>query len=110
MRGVLQSPDHHPEGDVFTHTMLCLDKLEPERHGEALALAVLLHDVAKPACAGRSADGRVTFYGHCERGAVVAASICQRLRRSRETGEQRRVAGGKPPAPRAGAERCGSRP
>jgi poly(A) polymerase len=88
MRGVLQSPEHHPEGDVFTHTMLCLGQLEAGRHGEVLALAVLLHDVAKPACANRLADGRVTFYGHCERGAVVAAEICQRLRRSRETGER----------------------
>jgi len=86
-RGVEQSPEHHPEGDVFTHTMLCLDKLERARHGEALALAVLLHDVAKPACAARQPDGRITFYEHCERGAVVAAEICQRLRRSRETGD-----------------------
>ena len=88
LRGVLQSPDFHPEGDVFTHTMLCLDKLDPERHGEPLALAVLLHDVAKPACATRHPDGRVSFHGHCEQGAVGAAEICQRLRRSRETGEQ----------------------
>jgi tRNA nucleotidyltransferase/poly(A) polymerase len=88
LRGVLQSADFHPEGDVFAHTMLCLEKLDPERHGEPLALAVLLHDVAKPACAARQPDGRISFHGHCEQGAVVAAEIVQRLRRSRETGEQ----------------------
>jgi len=90
MRGVAQSADHHPEGDVFTHTMLCLEKLEA-RHGEALALAVLLHDVAKPVSAGRRPDGRITFYGHCERGAAMTLAIAHRLRRSRETGERAAV-------------------
>ena len=88
LRGVEQSAEHHPEGDVFAHTMLCLDKLTPERHDEALSLAVLLHDVAKPLCAGRHDDGRITFYGHCEQGAEMAVGIVQRLRRSRETGER----------------------
>jgi poly(A) polymerase len=89
LQGVEQSPDHHPEGDVFTHTLLCLDKLEAGRHGEALALAVLLHDVAKPACAERRDDGRITFHQHCERGAPIAAEIClSRLRRSRDTADR----------------------
>jgi poly(A) polymerase len=87
-QGVAQSPDHHPEGDVFTHTLLCLDKLEKGCHGEALALSVLLHDVAKPACALWRPDGRRTFYGHCERGAVMAGETVSRLRRSRETAER----------------------
>jgi poly(A) polymerase len=88
LRGVAQSPDHHPEGDVFVHTLLCLEKLDPTRHDEALALAALLHDVAKPATAARQADGRTTFHGHCERGAVLADAICQRLRRSRDTADR----------------------
>jgi len=88
LRGVAQSPDHHPEGDVFTHTLLCLEKLDPARHGESLSLAALLHDVAKPGCAVLQPDGRRTFHGHCERGAVMADEIVSRLRRSRETAEQ----------------------
>jgi poly(A) polymerase len=84
LRGVAQSADHHPEGDVFTHTLLCLEKLESERHGEALALAVLLHDVAKPQCAVLQPDGRITFHGHCERGAPIAEAVVERLRRSRD--------------------------
>jgi poly(A) polymerase len=90
LRGVAQSPDYHPEGDVFAHTMLCLEKLT-ERHGEALALAVLLHDVAKPLCAERQDDGRITFYGHCEKGAEMTLAIVQRLRRSRDTAERAAV-------------------
>jgi len=85
MRGVEQSPDFHPEGDVFTHTLLLLDKLEYP--SETLALGALLHDVAKPLCYAQLGK-RITFYGHCEKGAEMAVSICQRLKRSRVTWER----------------------
>ncbi len=86
-KGVEQSAEHHPEGDVWTHTLLLLDQL-PAGAPEALALGCLLHDVAKPAMAARRADGRITFYGHTERGAVMAVEIVQRLKRSRTTWER----------------------
>jgi poly(A) polymerase len=86
LRGVEQSPQHHPEGDVFTHTMLLLGGLEAP--SETLALGALLHDIAKPACAERHDDGRITFYGHCDQGADMAVAVCQRLRRSREVWER----------------------
>ncbi len=85
MKGVAQSPDYHPEGDVFTHTLLLLGQLE--RPTETLALGALLHDVAKRECAERRGD-RITFYGHPEIGAERAVAICQRLRRSREVWER----------------------
>jgi poly(A) polymerase len=85
MRGVEQSPDFHPEGDVFVHTLLLLDKLE--RPTETLALGALLHDIAKPLCSGRK-GARITFYGHPEKGAEMAVEICQRLKRSRSTWER----------------------
>lgn len=85
MRGVEQSPDFHPEGDVFVHTLLLLDKLKTPT--ETLALGALLHDVAKPLCQDRKGD-RITFYGHCEKGAAMAVEICQRLKRSRPTWER----------------------
>ena len=88
MRGVEQSPDHHPEGDVFVHTLLCLEKIRADRHDIALALAVLLHDVAKPRTAERRNDGRITFYGHCEQGAEMAREICRRLRQSTATSDR----------------------
>ena len=86
MKGCEQSPDHHPEGDVFVHTMLCLSHLVAGCT-ESLALGVLLHDVAKPVTA-QLRDGRHTFYGHLERGAEMAAEICARLRRSRAVTER----------------------
>ena len=85
LKGVQQSPDYHPEGDVFVHTLGLLAQLE--RPSETLALGALLHDIAKPRCFART-DTRITFYGHCELGAAMAVEICQRLRRSRETWER----------------------
>jgi len=85
MKGVEQSPDFHPEGDVFTHTLLGLGHLvEPT---ETLAYGYLLHDVAKPVCAKREGD-RITFYGHTEKGAEMAVEILKRLKRSRAVWER----------------------
>jgi poly(A) polymerase len=89
MEGVAQSPTHHPEGDVLRHTLLVIDQLRDPT--ETLAWGALLHDVAKPVCAGRRAapEGeRITFYGHPERGAEMAVAICQRMKRSRAVWER----------------------
>jgi poly(A) polymerase len=85
MKGVEQSPESHPEGDVFRHTLLMLEQLKAP--SEALAYGCLLHDVAKPVCAKREA-GRITFYGHSEKGAEMAVAILKRLKRSRATWER----------------------
>ncbi|MBA3972638.1 MAG: phosphohydrolase [Candidatus Solibacter sp.] len=77
MRGVAQPPEYHPEGDVFTHTLLCLGYLE--NPSLELALAALLHDVAKPATFNDS-SGRIRFDGHAEPGASLARGILTRLR------------------------------
>ena len=87
MQGVEQSPDYHPEGDVWTHTLLLLAQL-PAGAVETLALGCLLHDVGKPVTVGRREDGRITFYGHTDRGADMAVAIVQRMKRSRETWER----------------------
>lgn len=50
-----------------------------------LKLAALLHDNAKPQTKVDRPDGSVTFYGHQEQGAAVAAEIARRLRLSRQT-------------------------
>lgn len=85
LKGTWQSPDYHPEGDVFKHTMLLLSHLSAP--SETLAYGCLLHDVAKPLCF-RQVGERVTFYGHSERGAVMAQDILKRLKRGRATWER----------------------
>ena len=85
LKGVRQSPDYHPEGDVFKHTMLLLSQLEAP--SETLAYGCLLHDVAKPICFRQDGE-RVTFYGHTDKGAVMAEEILKRLKRGRDTWER----------------------
>jgi putative nucleotidyltransferase with HDIG domain len=85
MKGVEQSPEHHPEGDVFKHTLLTLSHLE--KPTETLAYGCLLHDVGKPVCFRKEAD-RITFYGHTDRGAEMAEAILKRLKRGRAVWEQ----------------------
>jgi poly(A) polymerase len=86
MKGVEQSPEHHPEGDVFAHTLLLLEKLPPNS-SKTLAWGALLHDVGKPPTF-RVAPDRIRFDGHVEVGVKMAVEICRRLRFSNdETGQ-----------------------
>lgn len=86
MKGVEQPPQFHPEGDVFVHTMLLLEKLAAEG-SRTLAWGALLHDVGKPPTF-RVAPDRIRFDGHVEVGVKMAAEICRRMRfSSDETGQ-----------------------
>lgn len=78
MQGVEQPPQFHPEGDVWTHTLLMLERL-PHPIEPAVALGVLLHDVGKPRTFRRAPD-RIRFDNHAAIGAAMAAAIAQRLR------------------------------
>jgi putative nucleotidyltransferase with HDIG domain len=81
MKGVEQPPEFHPEGDVWTHTLIMLDGLhEPSLE---LALGVLLHDVGKPGTF-RIAD-RIRFDGHVEKGVELARALLTRLRFPNQT-------------------------
>jgi putative nucleotidyltransferase with HDIG domain len=84
MKGVEQPPEFHPEGDVWTHTLMMLDGLEA--CSPALAMGVLLHDVGKPPTF-RVAD-RIRFDGHVEVGVRMAHGILTRLRFSSDDIEQ----------------------
>jgi putative nucleotidyltransferase with HDIG domain len=86
MKGVQQPPEFHPEGDVFTHTLLLLDNL-PHPCPPTLAWGALLHDVGKPATF-RIAPDRIRFDGHVEVGVKIAEETCERLRFSRNDAAQ----------------------
>ena len=78
--GCEQSPDFHPEGSVFNHICLMLEKLPPDAN-ELLPWAILLHDIAKPVTAEKDlATGKIHFYGHEKVGAEMAERILQRLK------------------------------
>ena len=87
MHGVEQPPEWHPEGDVWVHTLLLLEKLPPEAPA-TLAWAALLHDVGKPPCRTQEPGDRVRFNGHAEVGARMTVAIGNRLRFSNSELEQ----------------------
>ncbi len=83
--GCEQPPQWHPEGDVYTHTRIMLEMLASEPTKE-LALAVLLHDIGKPATYSYDeGDDRIRFNGHDRVGSEMAQTICQRLKYSKQT-------------------------
>lgn len=70
-----QSPKHHPEGNVWNHTMLVLDeaaKVKNKSCGKKEFIwAALLHDIGKPD-ATKNHRGKITAYDHDKTGAELA--------------------------------------
>jgi len=89
MKGVEQPPQFHPEGDVWIHTRLMLEKLAVGS-SPTLAWGVLLHDVGKPPTftPAASTGDRIRFDEHVEVGTRMAEEICRRLRFSNDDTEQ----------------------
>jgi len=82
MRQCPQEPRHHAEGNVWVHVRMACEALASlpewqnlaELDRELLFAAVLLHDVAKPACT-RTEEGRITSRGHSHKGSIQARRI-----------------------------------
>jgi poly(A) polymerase len=75
-----QSPDFHPEGDVFNHLVLMLSKMPPDAD-PLLPWAILMHDIAKPVTASRDEKtGSIHFYEHERIGAEMTERILDDLR------------------------------
>jgi poly(A) polymerase len=83
LHNVAQPPEYHPEGDVWIHTMLLLEKL-PAGASPTLAWGALLHDIGKPATFSHHPPDRIRFNGHVEVGVRIAQEILRRLRFSNE--------------------------
>ncbi len=83
LRGVRQPPEFHPEGDVWTHTCMMLDRLPAPRDPD-LAFGVLLHDVGKPrttlVTAGPDGSSRIRSPNHAAVGGDMVPDILRRLR------------------------------
>ena len=82
-----QDPEHHAEGDVWTHTRMVCEALValpawqalPAGERELVFAACLLHDIAKPATTEIDADGRVRQPGHSPRGALMVRDLLWHL-------------------------------
>jgi len=91
LKGVEQPPQYHPEGDVWVHTLLLLEKL-PAGCPATLAWGALLHDIGKPATFTPPKPGvagdRIRFNGHVDVGVRMTEVILHRLRFSNEDAAQ----------------------
>jgi poly(A) polymerase len=82
-KGCKQPDNYHPEGDVFVHSVLSVEKLGPYPDF-VVAMAALLHDIGKPPANEGRHDLR--FPQHERIGEEMVRNICDRLRLpSRET-------------------------
>jgi tRNA nucleotidyltransferase (CCA-adding enzyme) len=81
---VPQDPEWHPEGDVFVHTLLVVDRARelledlPYPRQVTVMLAALAHDFGKPATT-EFIDGRFRSRGHEEAGVAPTESFLNRL-------------------------------
>ncbi len=70
-----QSPIHHPEGNVWNHTMLVVDKAaelkQKSKNDKIFMWAALLHDIGKPDTT-RNRKGKITAYEHEIAGASLS--------------------------------------
>jgi tRNA nucleotidyltransferase (CCA-adding enzyme) len=90
LRGTPQEPEWHPEGDVFTHTQLCLEALvgleawqsDDAARRRLLMLAVLAHDFGKPGTtehAERRGQLRWISPGHEAAGGPISEGFLRRI-------------------------------
>ena len=87
--GCRQDPEWHPEGDVWNHTLCCLDAFAEARDREpplaadealVVGLAVLCHDFGKPATTAYDpVKKRIRSLGHDEAGVAPTLSFLRRL-------------------------------
>lgn len=94
--GCEQDQKHHPEGDVWVHTKLAVDKAaqlfdkrfpKPEKKSKeeydeirlVVMLGTLFHDIGKPPTTKRGEDGRIHSFGHETAGQSPAEAILKRL-------------------------------
>ena len=82
--GCVQEPEWHPEGDVWTHTLMVVDKARELNRdlGRPRLLAVMLgavcHDLGKPSTTALI-DGRIRSMEHEEAGVEPALRLLDRL-------------------------------
>ncbi len=83
LQGCEQDPIWHPEGDVWIHTLHCLDWFAGERTGNddddvIVGLGILCHDFGKPATTTTD-FGRITSRGHEPEGEAPTRRFLERL-------------------------------
>ena len=80
--GIEQSPLHHPEGDVWTHTMLVLNEAaklrDKAQNPIGFMLSALMHDFGK-VLTTEIADGKIRSYKHETEGLGMVRRAMERI-------------------------------
>jgi len=81
---VPQSPKWHPEGDVWIHTMMCVDEIvsllgEDKKFNLKMMFAILCHDLGKSTHTTVDDEGRIRAIGHEKAGLEPTKSLMYRL-------------------------------
>lgn len=76
MKSTPQPANHHPEGDVFVHTMLVLRRAADLNFNLETRFAALTHDFGK----ALSYKKRGNLRGHEREGVAVVEAFCERLK------------------------------
>lgn len=76
LRGVQQPEEHHPEGDAFIHTLLCLEQADKFKTDPWVKFAVLCHDFGKAITFRKYGN----LLGHEEAGLEPVRTLCERIR------------------------------
>ncbi len=82
--GCKQEPEWHPEGDVWTHTLMVVDQARqrntdlPRPQQVAVMLGAVCHDFGKPATTA-FVDGRIRSLDHEEAGIAPTTAFLDRL-------------------------------
>lgn len=84
---VEQNPKYHPEGNVFNHTMMVVDKGAQNRNKShnkrALMWALLLHDIGKKPTT-KMRNGKLTSYNHDVVGKEMAQKFLEYFNENEE--------------------------
>lgn len=80
LKSTEQSPIHHPEGNVWNHTLLVVDAAakvrEQSRDPAVFMWAALLHDIGKPDTT-KVRKGKITAYDHDKLGAKLGREFLE---------------------------------
>ena len=83
----VQDKEYHPEGDVWIHTMMCIDELakilkneniKDEYRKLYLFYAIICHDLGKPFCT-KEINGKITSHKHESLGIEPTISFLSKL-------------------------------
>lgn len=76
MKECAHNPEHHPEGDVYAHTLAALQAADEFQYDPLSKLAVCMHDIGKPLVLDQCGN----YHGHAREGSAYARSILENMR------------------------------